>query len=142
MTKICDRNYQANNMYTMKKIDGIACCPVCEQPAACHGKPVEYRALYWALNFPTGISSLALARHMSGHPQGSWSSPPMDAADRSRCIKLLYLVPEWLPRLEEMFKYDAAGKRQEGFVINSSGIHADHNSWSKQVKLILVEGKF
>jgi len=140
MSKICDRNYAGNGMYTLKMIDGIGCCPSCNQPADCHGKSVEYRSLFWALNYHTGVSSTALARHMSGHPQGSWSSPPSDAGDRGRCIRLLELVPEWLPRLDEMKKYDA--KKQEGIVINGSGISAYENSWSKQIPLIVSEGNF
>lgn len=141
MSKICDRNYQGNGMYSMKMINGIGCCPACEQPAACHGKPVEYRALFWALNFNTGTSSTALARHMSGHPKGSWAGPPSDAGDRGRCIALLQLVPEWVARLPEMVKYDAADQKPQGIVIGGSGISAYDNSWQKQIPLILQEGK-
>lgn len=136
MTKICDRNYKANFAYTVKMIKGIGCCPSCEQPAVCHGKPVEYRALFWALHGSTGMSSLSIAQHMAtGISDGA---PPSDADDRSRCIRLLELVPEWLPRLDELRKYDA--KKQDGFVINSSGISAYDNSWSKQIPLIIKEG--
>lgn len=140
MSKICDRNYKGNAAYTVKQIDGIGCCPLCEQPTACHGQSIEYRALFWALNYHTGVSSTTLARHMSGHPQGSWSSPPSDADDRSRCIRVLNLVPEWIPRLQEMVKYDSE-KKNDGFIINSSGIGADHNTWAKQIPLIMQEGK-
>lgn len=142
MGKICDRNYSGASMYSVKQIDGIGCCPSCNQPTACHGQSVEYRALFWALNYHTGTSSTALARHMSGHPQGSWSSPPSDSSDRGRCIKLLELIPEWLPRLDEMKKYDAEDKKPQGIVINGSGISAYDNSWSKQIPLIAKEGNF
>lgn len=143
MTKICDRNYTGNSMYTLKWIDGIGCCPSCNQPAVCHRKPTEFRAMFWALNGSTGMSSLAIAKHMTAtateQPDGFM--PPSDADDRSRCIRLLQLVPEWIARLNEMVKYDAPEKRQDGFVVNSSGITADRNTWSKQIPLILKEGE-
>ena len=59
MSKICDRNYSEGSMYTVKQIDGVGCCPSCEQPTQCHGKPVEVRALFWSLAGETGISSKA-----------------------------------------------------------------------------------
>lgn len=139
MSKICDRNYAGNGMYSVKKIKGIGCCPSCEQPADCHGKPIEYRALFWALHGSTGSSSLSIAQHMAtGLSSGM---PPSDADDRSRCIRLLELIPEWLPRLKEMVKYDAPKEKPAGLVINSSGISADTNTWSKQIPLIIQEGR-
>lgn len=142
MSKICDRNYKGNAAFTVKMINGIGCCPLCEKPVICHGKPVEQRALFWALSGDTGISSEAIARHMTGSGPGSkfGMQPPSDASDRGRCIRLLELIPEWLPRLGEMVKYDKEDK-QDGFIINSSGISAYDNSWSKQIPLILQEGK-
>ena len=140
MSKICDRNYKAGSLYTTKMIGSIPCCPSCSQPAECHGKPVEYRVMFWALHGSTGSSSKSIAQHMAtGIGEGM---PPSDADDRSRCIKLLELVPEWLPRLDEMKKYDAPEKKQDTFVINSSGISAYDNSWSKQIPLIVSEGNF
>lgn len=141
MSKICDRNYKANQAYTVKMIDGIGCCPLCEKPTICHGQPILNRALFWAMSGDTGISSEALANHMAGYPVRR-SSPPSDAGDRGRCIRLLELVPEWIARLGEMVKYDAPDKRQDAFVVNSSGITADQNTWAKQIPLILKEGKF
>lgn len=138
MSKICDRDYQANNMYTVKQIKGIACCPSCEKPTICHNKPVEQRALFWALSDDTGISSKALAKHMIGNSPVRMS-PPSDADDRGRCIRLLELVPEWIVRLPELLKYDE--KPETGIVINSSGMHAYTNSWAKQIPLIRQEGK-
>lgn len=139
MSKICDRNYSEGSMYTVKQIDGVGCCPSCEQPAACHGKSPQYRALFWALHYSTGMSSKSIAQHMAtGVSDGR---PPSDADDRSRCIRLLELVPEYIPRLKEMLKYDAPDKKPEGFVISNSGISAYDNSWSKQIPLILQEGK-
>lgn len=143
MSKICDRNYQGNAMYSVKQINGVVCCPSCEQPAICHGLNVEGRAIYWALGDDTGISSKAIARHMTGARHGIFgASPPSDASDRGRCIRLLELIPEWLPRLDELKKYDAPDKKPDGFVINSSGISAYDNSWSKQIPLIVSEGNF
>lgn len=97
--------------------------------------------MFWALHGSTGSSSLSIAQHMAtGLSSGM---PPSDKDDRSRCIKLLELVPEWLPRLNEMKQYDApADKKQDAFVINSSGINAYDNSWSKQIPLIAQEGNF
>lgn len=144
MSKICDRNYSGNLMYSVKQIDGVACCPSCDQPAQCHGKPVEVRALFWSLAGETGISSKAIAKHMTGFSaEGAFGfMPPSDASDRRRCIRLLELIPEWLPRLDEMKKYDAPDKKTDGIVIGGSGISAYNNSWSKQITLIVSEGKF
>lgn len=143
MSKICDRNYSANSLYTMKMIDGVACCPSCNQPAICHHKSVEQRALFWALAGSTGTSSKAIAKHMTGYSsEGAFGfMPPSDRDDRSRCIRLLELIPEWLPRLKEMVKYDAPESKPQGIVIGGSGISAYDNSWSKQIPLILQEGK-
>lgn len=142
MSKICDRNYKANQAYTVKMINGVGCCPLCEKPTICHGESVEQRALFWAMSDDTGVSSEALANHMLGYPdRHSYSSPPSDSGDRGRCIRLLELIPEWIARLPEMVKYDASDKKTDGFIINSSGISADTNTWSKQIPLILTEGK-
>ena len=144
MSKICDRNYDGNAMYSIKQIEGVACCPSCDQPAQCHGKPVEVRALFWSLTGDTGISSKAVAKHMTGFSaEGAFGfMPPSDSSDRRRCIRLLELIPEWLPRLDEMKKYDAPDKQPDGIIINSSGISAYDNSWSKQIPLIVSEGNF
>lgn len=140
MSKICNRNYKAGSLYTTKMIGSIPCCPACNQPAECHGKPVEYRVMFWALHGSTGLSSKSIAQHMAtGVGEGM---PPSDADDRRRCIGLLELVPEWLPRLDEMKKYDAPNKKPDSIVINSSGISAYDNSWSKQIPLIVSEGNF
>lgn len=143
MSKICDRNYEGNSLLSTKVIDGITCCPSCNQPAACHGKSVTERALFWVLAMHTGTSSSAIAKHMTGYADAAFMGfrPPYDAGDRGRCISLLELVPEWLPRLNEMVKYDGPDKKGSGIVISSSGISADTNTWSKQIPLILQEGK-
>jgi len=139
MSKLCDRNYSnGTSMLSVKMIDGVGCCPSCNQPTSCHGKPVEQRALFWALHCNTGISSESIARHMTGG-EGR-VSPPSDSSDRARCIRLLEIIPEWIPRLNELLKYDES-KPETGITINSSGISAYENSWSKQIPLIMSEGK-
>ena len=142
MSKICDRNYAGNGMYTMKMIDGVGCCPSCNQPAICHGKSIEQRALFWALAGQTGTSSKAIAKHMTGFSseQPLGFMPPSDMDDRRRCIRLLELIPEWLLRLGELHKYDAPAEKPTGVVITNSGIDAYDNSWSKQIPLIIKEG--
>lgn len=142
MGKICDRNYTTGSMLSVKMIRGVACCPSCDKPAICHGKSIEQRALFWALSDDTGISSKTIARWFSLKEMYLPSMPPSDADDRGRCIRLLELIPEWLPRLDELKALDAPDKKQEGFVINSSGITADQNTWAKQIPLIAKEGKF
>lgn len=140
MSKICNRNYgHGASMLSVKMINGLGCCPSCEHPTDCHGKPVEFRALFWALHGSTGSSSLSIAQHMAtGMSRGM---PPSDADDRRRCIKLLELVPEWLLRLGELHKYDAPDKAPVGITIGGSGISAYDNSWSKQIPLMIQEGK-
>ena len=139
MSKICNRNYKDNGMLSVKKINGVGFCPSCNKPAICHGASIESRALFWALSGDTGNSSRTLAGHMTGNMTESYMMPPSDSDDRGRCIRLLELIPEWIPRLNEMRKYDSE-KKQDGFIINSSGISAYENSWSKQIPLIIQEG--
>jgi len=142
MSKICNRNYQDNAMYSMKVINGISCCPSCEQPASCHNQTTEFCALFWALACETGTSSMAIARHMCGikREHGFAFMPPSDADDRRRCIKLLELIPEWIAHLPEMVKYDAPDVKPQGITIGGSGISAYDNSWQKQIPLIIKEG--
>lgn len=139
MSKICDRDYSGNSMFTMKEINGIACCPSCEKPAIMHGKSVEQRALFWALSGDTGTSSEALCAHMTGNPSTRYAGPPSDASDRGRCIRLLELIPEWIPRLNELKKYDE--KPEQGITISSAGISSYSNTWGKQIPLIVHEGR-
>lgn len=139
MSKICDRSYEKNAMLSVKMVDGVALCPACNKPAQCHGAPVEARVLHWALSRDTGISSEAIAKHMTNSGTDRMM-PPSDSDDRGRCIRLLELVPEWIPRLPEMVKYDSEQK-DTGIMINSSGISAYENSWKKQIPLIMQEGR-
>lgn len=141
MAKICNRDYSEGTLLSAKEINGVMCCPSCEKPTICHNKSVGQRALFWALSGDTGISSEAIAAHMTGASGNTrWGMrPPSDAADRGRCIRLLELIPEWVPRLKEMTRYDK--KKTQGIVISSSGISDYDNSWAKQIPLILSEGK-
>lgn len=139
MSRICNRDYSEGSMYTKVMVDGIAKCPNCANPTLCHNKPVEQRALFWALSGDTGVSSEAIAKHMTGNSPARMM-PPSDRSDRGRCIRLLELIPEWIDRLPEMVQYDNQTK-DEGIVINSSGISTYSNSWAKQIPLIKQEGK-
>lgn len=140
MSKICDRNYKDNGMLSVKTVNGVGLCPSCNKAAICHQASVESRALFWALSGDTGNSSRTIAGHMTGNPTESHQMPPSDRDDRGRCIRLLELIPEWIPRLKEMVQYDKP-EQETGVVINSSGISAYDNSWSKQIPLIMEEGK-
>lgn len=142
MSKICDRNYKGNGSYSVKTINGAICCPLCEKPTQLHGESIEVRALAWALSDDTGISSKTICRWMTGThgTTGAYFSPPSDADDRGRCIRLLELIPEWITRLNEMQQYDNT-KQPTGITISGSGITADRNTWTKQIPLIMQEGK-
>lgn len=96
------------------------------------GDTIERRALRWALSNDTGTSSETLAAFMLGIERDGWDHPPSDGADRGRCIRLLKLIPEWLPRLPELA---AVGPGD----INTT----DHkDDWAAQIPLILQEGGF
>lgn len=124
-------------MLATESIRGIESCTLCKKPTICHGASVEQRALYWAASDDTGISSKTILAHMTGVP-ANWTSPPSDVDDRGRCIRLLELIPEWIPRLPELAKDE---RPSNAIVISASGIGADTNSWSKQIPLIMKEGK-
>lgn len=140
MSKICTREYTTASLQTVEVIDSVFSCPLCKNPADCHGATVDQRLIFWLLSKDTGISSKAIARHITGIKGTYWTMlPPSDAADRRRCIKLLELIPEWINKLPEMVQYDQ--QPQEGITINSSGVSAYTNSWAKQIPLIRQEGK-
>lgn len=101
------------------------------------------RAMQWALSDDTGTSSKTLCAFMLGMNQTNgcrgWgaSYPPSDADDRGRCIRLLKLIPEWLPRLPELAEANPGG--------NYDPEHPDKpvkSSWAYQIPLILQEGGF
>jgi hypothetical protein len=138
--KLCNRNYSEHNMYSLKEINGVQCCPSCEKPAQCHGMPIDSRALYWALSGDTGISSETIAAFMTNSNASTrMRQPPSDASDRGRCIRLLELIPEWIARLPEMVALDKK-PANDGIVISSSGISTYSNSWAEQIPLIMKEG--
>ncbi len=138
MTRICNRVYGSANLLATIPVKDILCCPLCRNPASCHNKPIEKRALFWALNSDTGVSSKAIAKHMTGNSDRNMR-PPSDTSDRARCIRLLELVPEWIDRLPEMCRYDGS-TRETDIVINSIGLDAYDASWSNQIPLIIKEG--
>lgn len=100
-------------------------------------RTIEQRAIEWALSDDTGTSSKALCAHMIGIAHGR-NMPPSDASDRGRCIRLLRLIPEWIPRLDEL----AQESPIESLECSSSGMHRAMNSWSEQIPLIRKEGGF
>ena len=138
--KICNRDYSDGSILATKTINGLACCTYCEKPALCHNKPIEQRALFWALSGDTGVSSETLCAFMTNNQRGRYSSPPSDASDRGRCIRLLELIPEWIERLPKIVVLDQMN-HTNGIVIDNTGMHADSNSWARQIPLILQEGK-
>lgn len=62
------------------------------------------RLVAWFASGDTGISSKALAVHMSvGAVRDGWGwGYPHDPADLGRCLRLLELFPEWKARVGEM----------------------------------------
>ena len=59
----------------------------------------------WLANGDRGISSEAIASHLTGinFVSGHWfSTHPVDPSDFGRCMELLDAVPEFRPRLKEM----------------------------------------
>ena len=57
----------------------------------------------WVSNNDSGVSGIAIMRHMLGLPANSWGvRPPFDSDDRGRCIRLLNLFPKWWARLDEL----------------------------------------
>lgn len=103
---------------------------------------IEQRALKWALSDDTGISSETMCAYFTGVPKtGAFGSQaPSDAADRGRCIRLLNIIPEWIPRLDELKALDTG-------TISINGAPAiprsqDTHSWTYQVPLIIKEGGF
>lgn len=93
------------------------------------------RAFKWLFSSDTGMSSKALCAHMLGIKLFEHPSVPMDAADRGRCIGLLQLIPEWIPRLDEMKKY----KPERYTIFNNGGMHEETKGWAEQVELIKSE---
>jgi len=137
--KLCNRIYENNSLLNKVVINGLESCPNCEKPVICHGKPLDQRVLFWALSGDTGTSSETLCAYFTGNPQRRFSGAPSDGADRGRCIRLLELVPEWIPRLDELKQLDIG-------TISINGAYPiprsqDTHSWTYQIPLIKQEGK-
>lgn len=98
-------------------------------------KTIERRALEWLLGDETGTSSKTLCSFMLGVPRNTYMQPPFDKYDRGRCIRLLQLMPEWVPRLHEIAEANPGGFGGEPNEVNDA-------NWSQQVKLIIEEGGF
>lgn len=102
---------------TFAKLMERAACPICGEEdgitptSGGHAPPqpdVEYtaRLASWFSSDDTGISSQAIAAHMSGGTVDRWGwGHPHDPADLGRCLRLLELFPEWKPRIGEMAKH-------------------------------------
>lgn len=100
-------------------------------------KTIEQRALEWLLSHDTGVSSKTLCAHMLGIETKGFQSPPSDADDRGRCIRLLNLIPEWWDRLDEM----AETPSNEALVISSRGMNVETNGWAEQIPHIRREAE-
>lgn len=65
---------------------------------------MENRIIEWLLSDDVGSSSKSIVIHMF-NSKSMKNSPPYDFDDRSRCVKLLKIIPEWVERLDEMKVY-------------------------------------
>ena len=97
------------------------------------------RATMWALGDDTGTSSKTLCAFMLGYNETNGargygrSYPPCDADDRGRCIRLLKLIPEWIPRLPELAEANVGG-------LQDGSDKPVERSWAYQIPLIIQEG--
>lgn len=62
------------------------------------------RAIHWLISGDTGLSSVAILRHMIG-ADGDKESYPRDPSDLGRCLRLLEHMPEWGERISEMSEH-------------------------------------
>ena len=62
---------------------------------------IEDRARRWVRGGDTGVSSLTICEVMTGWPVHR-ADIPYDPDDFGRCHRLLLLIPEWAPRLQEV----------------------------------------
>jgi len=65
-------------------------------------KTVEERAVAWIRDGDVGMSSRAIHDHMLALEAREGYSYPHDPDDLNRCLLLLDLIPEWVPRMHEM----------------------------------------
>ena len=63
---------------------------------------VTMRVMHWLLGNDTGLSSKAIVETMICGAPGKNRCHPADGGDLGRCLRLLRVVPEWVPRLGEM----------------------------------------
>ena len=89
-------------------------------------------ALAWLLGDDTGVSSETLCAHLLGLEE-SWRSPPCDAADRGRCIRLLNVIPSYWARLDEL----AVSEPGRQCSVNGDSEHED--DWKNQIPMIRHE---
>ena len=96
------------------------------------------KIIEWATGDDTGISSMALCRHMLGIYPEQRNHAPSDADDRGRCVRLLNLIPEWWDRLDEMAEIPGTkvltfqhGEIERGWKEQIPLIKAERNKHSK-----------
>lgn len=68
-------------------------------------KTIEKRLIEWFVSGDTGLSSEAIAAHMSGAGSRKRMDYPSDPSDLGRCLRLLDKIPEWKDRIGEMSQY-------------------------------------
>ena len=61
---------------------------------------IEAKVLKWIFEGNTGLSSMCMAAHLTGHHH--LNNHPMEPADFDRCVGLLEAVPELRPLLPKM----------------------------------------
>lgn len=67
---------------------------------------IQERANRWVVAGDTGISSKAIWAHMMGVGHASCDrGHPSDPGDLGRCLRLLFIIPEWTGRIQEMKQY-------------------------------------
>ena len=69
---------------------------------------IEQRAVAWIRDGEVGMSSRAIHDHMLGLEAREGYSHPHDLDDLNRCMLLLDLIPEWVPRMPEMAQRSSA----------------------------------
>ena len=70
----------------------------------------ENKLINWFLNGDVGLSSKNIVGVMCGLKTETYH--PLDKWDRKRCIELLKVIPEWIPRLDEMKLVDKEWEKQ------------------------------
>jgi len=96
-------------------------------------KTVEKRLIEWFVSGDTGLSSEAIAAHMSGLGNGKRMDYPSDPSDLGRCLRLLEKIPEWKERISEMAQYSPgwAGLIKNWAEISKSMADEVGIDWSK-----------